>query len=210
VNQTKQERIAAIESLLPLLHSHTTLPRTTARPGWESEPGDDDEDYEPHDPAPECNGRCSFCAYHQTRDCMLPDECWAVTYVELRHRYPQLYTLELLLFATPGRWAAAIHRVYVPLWNWEGWDKKQEWTLARMGVEWIEERMVGYIPKHVQRVKLKKRKAGDKDAQILAMLDAGATWYAIANKLDCSMSTIQAVRDGAAVRRGRVMSAQSP
>ena len=112
-----------------------------------------DQPQPPRDPEPSCECHCPPCPYLLTRACTLRELQWAATWNSLRRRYPQLHTLEILVHMLGqhhSRWAAAIYRVYVPLWQWDVWDEGQERALARLGVEWIAERFMGYVPLHVE------------------------------------------------------------
>lgn len=158
MSQTTHQRITALVSLLPLLQAHVTLGRTTARAQWESTYEPPEPGYVPPPPEPTCNGECSHCGlFLMGRRCGLREVRWAATWLHLRDRYPILHMLEQLLFMLGhhnGRWAAALYRVHVPPWEWAGWDRLLEESLARLGVEWLESQIDSecWLPTHVERV----------------------------------------------------------
>jgi hypothetical protein len=193
--QTKQERIAAIESLLALMEAHQHV-TTTPRAQWVSDGGGDPVVIQA--PEPDCECHCPPCPYLRTRSCTLREERWAAVYESLRRRYPQLHTLEQLVFNlghVHARWAAAIYRVYVPLWDWDVWDEEQERALARLGVGWIEERMVGWVPLHVEVMPVQQIKRSEVKRQWVAeMVRAGFTSARICKETHCSERLVVEVR----------------
>jgi len=204
MSQSRADRIAAIESLLPLLEAHNNYP-VTARAQWVSAP---EAARPPAQPEPDCRGRCLVCSDHQTRRCTLRELHWAAEWKRLRAAYPQLHTLEILLNRLGQeypRWAAAIYRVYIPPWDWDAWDQEHERALARLGVEWLETRFVGWVPTHGEAA---TEPRPDKRAEIVRLRSEGASYHAIAQAMSCSKSTVRAALTGTVVRRGRAMYAQ--
>jgi hypothetical protein len=200
--QSHPDRIAALESLLPLLeaHQHVVI---TARAQWVSA---QEEAPPPRDPEPSCECHCPPCPYLLTRSCTLREVAWAAAWESLRKRYPQLHTLELLLHMLGqhhARWAAAIYRVYVPLWEWDVWDMRLERDLARHGVEWIEERFEGWIPLHVEEAAIAHREKPRvvKRQWVADMLAQGFTSARICKEARCSERLVVEVRKTIEVER---------
>ena len=152
----------------------------------------------PRDPEPSCECHCPPCPYLLTRACTLRELQWAATWNSLRRRYPQLHTLEILVHMLGqhhSRWAAAIYRVHVPLWQWDAWDEGQERALARLGVEWIAERFEGYVPLHVEEMPEQQPKHKEAKRQWVAeMLTAGFTSARICKETRCSERLVVEVR----------------
>jgi len=193
MSQSRADRIAAIESLLPLLEAHNNYP-VTARAQWVSAP---EAARPPAQPEPDCRGRCLVCSDHQTRRCTLRELHWAAEWKRLRAAYPQLHSLEILLNRLGQerpRWAAAIYRVHIPPWDWDAWDQEHERVLARLGVAWLETRFVGWVPKHGEATEPTPKRKDAKRQWVAELLHQGFASRRICREVGCSERLVVEVR----------------
>jgi hypothetical protein len=211
-HQNTAERVAALKTLLPLLEAHLdNHGRIVARAQWISTYEPPPPGYVPPTPEPPCAGDCRPCPDFGVQ-CGLREVAWAREWDSLRGRYPHIFALEELLydlaFVHPEQ-ASATYWGYVQ--PWDAFDRPEWAARAEAGVEWIEERFVGYVPTYVPKRQRAVRNTSDaeRDALIIQLRIDGLSHNAIHNRVGCSKTTVGAVLRGLDVRRGRIINANS-
>ncbi len=207
MTQTQAERIAALESLLPLLEAHLDYHgRTTAPARWESSYDPPPKGYVPPPPEPDCHAACPTCRDFQTRRCTLREERWAHEWAKLRGRYPQLTELEKMVGGMTydrAHWAAALYWVYLE--EWDVWNKARRCDWAKEAVAWLAKEFVGYLPTYVPpNLSATKKKTQYSRADVVRLFDEGLSYREIGRQLDISKSTVHYALKG---RSGRTISA---
>lgn len=218
--QTHAEKCVALKTLLPLvaehLHRHRHY-RVVPAAKWVSEGG------EPvHGPGFVCDERCAKGKECHRKDC--PDEAWVRAYRAMRGRYPVMRRIEQLLelqmeYGQPqSTYRAAIFGIYIT--PWELMDNPHWRELAETGVAWLVDhctRRDGTPYRHIpvyegeppRRRFYTAANQLPRDVEIISRLNDGQTYTSIARALRCSKATIEAVRYGKVVRRGRTRTADS-
>jgi len=170
IAQTTEERITALETLLPLLEAHLDCHgRIVSRAQWESAYEPPPKGYVPPTPEPDCSARCSSCVDFGVQ-CGLREEAWAREWDRLRGSYPQLYQLEELLYDLVfghADWAAALYWVYVQ--PWDAFDRAARADRELAGRTWIAERFEGYLPTYVPKGMRAEEPEYDKRAHVMRL-----------------------------------------
>lgn len=179
--QDKAEKIAALRSVLPLLHAHHEMMGAmrvrTSMEGLQSEGGDEGWQHFrwTAPPLPEAQ-----------------DLAWVERQRRLSRRY-RLYAVTLSLQKLerhkPG-WAAAIYYTYIEPWTEWNPDRRKEW--AENGLEWMAEEIPGEVPPY-NPVARPAEQVRQRDAEIERMLHAGISRRAICRALRCGPNLVAAV-----------------
>lgn len=196
--QTREERVEALRTLLPLVEAHLALMDRAGVAAY----GDDDGEPAPvrHVEWP-CFGTCHNCA-HPCRG-----EAWEREYRRLRAAYPIIRKIERLLdelMYVDARWRCGVYYTLVQPWDDYDREHREEW--CERGLEWMAARLRSvptYEPWGREPVRVVSV------IQVIQMRDEGCSIRQIARRLECSKSRVHQILAAHAGRSRRKESADS-
>lgn len=175
-SQEIPEKIAALRSVLPLLHAHHELiHELRIRTSWEGMGVE------------ECRGPSLSGAVSEKRDM-----AWIECQKSLSHRY-RLHAVSLSLQKLnrhkPG-WAAAIYYGLIEPWTDWNPDRREEWM--ENGLEWMAREIPGDVPNY-NPVQRSSEVVERRNVEIEDMLRSGAPRRAICRALKVGPNLVAAV-----------------